>query len=253
MLSTAENLAIHLAFVFALPSEKAATIAGANQLAVDAAVTRLTPSIRGRMIDYADYLAPTPDFQHDAFRLDKEIQLAQLQLQHDECLRAWAISVEHANHLAEWNSKQPISEAAPPKKPYVGDIRFLQLAKHLRREMEKIESQIAAHLKEIRDLNLESIPCGLEREPSPPCVSNSTALNSSASTTLAPAPNAVSTASEQGPASLPAVTAARVAGVKPLAADSPKERPDSTYKPREIPSIPNPPPRRSNKYAGVNR
>lgn len=246
MLTAAENLAIHLALVFALPAEKAAQVAGALPKAVSDAVQRIGPCLRGRVIPFDQYLSDTPRSGRDSFCLDKEVQLTQLQHQHDECLRAWTITADHASKVAEYERNHPTADSGPPKKPYVGDLRFLQLAKHIRREMDKIELAIAKHLEELKeahDAALKKSASELDK------VAKVQPVHVEPKTTEVAASNT------NTPKHLPALTAARAAPVHSLLDLSAKPSShlvNPNYEPREIPTIA-PPPRKKDKYAGVNR
>lgn len=246
MLTAAENLAIHLALVFALPAEKAAQVAGALPKAVSDAVQRIGPCLRGRVIPFDQYLSESPAPDRDSFRLDKEVQLAQLQHQHEDCLRAWTITADHAIKVAEYERNHPMADSGPPKKPYVGDLRFLQLAKHIRREMDKVELAIAKHLEELKESDntawKKSEPT-LEKVAETPIVQ------------VEPNPTEYAASKATPSKLLPALTAARVATVQTLFGTdahpvSPSQKP--IYKPREIPTIAAPP-RKKDKYSGVNR
>jgi hypothetical protein len=248
MFSSRENFAIHIALLFSLTAEKAAEVAGVCNQTINDALLKIFPKIRGRTIDYGEYLAPNARPDRDSFRLDKEVQLAQLQHQHDECLSAWTISVEHARILFEQHKKLATPDSAPPKKPFVGDIRFLQLAKHLRREMDKIEQGIAKHIQELAD-----------KAPAQKSEDSNTSDSPASSEVLTS--QASPHAKEQSPdrsisaKPLPAMTAARVATVKSPIETSPTPpiaAAQAVYKCREIPTI-EPPPRKRDKYAGVNR
>jgi len=141
---------------------------------------------------------------------------------------------------------RPTFHPGAPKKPYVGALPFLQLAKPIRREMCKIELAIAKHLEELKesdDVTLEKSEPKLEKAAKPHPVQ------------VESEPTGYAASKANPPKHLPALTAARVATVQsPLDADAhpvtPFQKP--IHQRREIPTIA-PPPRKKDKYAGVNR
>ncbi len=155
MLTTSQSAAIHCALILGLPEPQAAKLAGIPIDQAQAAIGQIEPVVRGRKIDFSRWLTAGDSVkdpvQSDSRLLYYEIQLGRLEYQHDECVCSWRRTKEHADRLHE-QLTGPLDAKGNPQKPFVGDIRFLQLAKNIRREMEKIEKLIAERLDELQKL-----------------------------------------------------------------------------------------------------
>lgn len=233
MLTTAQSTAIHCSLVMGLPELEAAKHAGIPESEASVAIFSASQSFRGKVIDFTKWLDRDSKFRGDSLLFTYEVHLARLEYQHNECLKCWRRSMEHADKLHE-QFPDPVDDEGKIKKPYVGDIRFLQLARNIRREMEKVQKAIAEHLEAVskRTVTNEApatVSQAVEPAPSPP----------------APAISSASPVKKLSPTAQELFSTAR----DPLPPSNPAP---SAWRPKEIPSI-QPPPRKKDKYAGVNR
>lgn len=144
MLTAQESLAIHCALVLGLPEPQAAKTAGIPQEAAAKAIAAVEKTLPGRKLDFNRLL------EGDPLLMRYEIELARLEYQHMECLEAWRATKEHAQQLAA-KLTDVVDEKERPRKPFVGDIRFLQLARQIRREIEKLELAILQRHETLTD------------------------------------------------------------------------------------------------------
>jgi hypothetical protein len=242
MLSTAESAAIHCALVLGLPEPQAAKSAGVDSAAASRAISLVEEVIPGRRVDFNRWFATEDPLRGDRRLLRYEIQLGRLEYQHDECIQSWRRTKEHADALQE-QAPNVIDDNEKPRKVYVGDIRFLQLARNIRREMEKIEKLIDDRIEYLSKLAIplftppklpEIKPIGLTTcLPTPP-----------------PAVAAATPSAASPPVSAPKPIDPRLAKLLKAAAPAGEQTTSPARKP--IPVI-EPPPRKRDKYAGVHR
>lgn len=194
MLTTSQSAAIHCALILGLPEPEAAKCAGIPLNEAQTAISQIDHVIRGRKIDFNRWLSGGDPVQADQRLLFYEIQLGRLEYQHDECVSSWRRTKEHADKLHE-KCSEPLDAHGKPIKPFVGDIRFLQLAKNIRREMEKIEKLIVDRLEELQGATATANKTLAEAKPQEPPSTASEAVDPAsqavqppaASTTDAPA------------------------------------------------------------------
>jgi hypothetical protein len=245
MLSTAQSAAIHCTLVLGLPEPEAAKSAGISASQAKEAFGCFDEVIPGRKVNFNRLFAKNDPLASDRRLLRYEIQLGRLEYQHDECIQSWRRTKEHADKLHE-RLPDAVDEDGNPRKPYVGDIRFLQLAKNIRREMEKIEEAIAErieHLEKVHSLGKTAVAPPKRELTTPTEPANPLGVITSHSAT-----SATTTPSQSPPQgrTLPSELL-RMLGSKFTPA------PNSPPPPRkEIPTI-EPPPRKKDKYADVNR
>jgi hypothetical protein len=242
MLSTAESAAIHCALVLGLPEPQAAKSAGVDSAAASRAISLVEEVIPGRRVDFNRWFATEDPLRGDRRLLRYEIQLGRLEYQHDECIQSWRRTKEHADALQE-QAPNVIDDNEKPRKVYVGDIRFLQLARNIRREMEKIEKLIDDRIEYLSKLAIplftppklpEIKPIGLTTcLPTPP-----------------PAVAAATPSAASPPVSAHKPIDPRLAKLLKAAAPAGEQTTSPARKP--IPVI-EPPPRKRDKYAGVHR
>jgi hypothetical protein len=236
MLTTSQSAAIHCALILGLPEPEAAKLAGIPIDQAQNAIGQAAQAIRGRRIDFSRWLtggdSVKDPVQGDSRLLFYEIQLGRLEYQHDECVGGWRRTKEHADKLHE-QLPNPLDADGNPKKPFVGDIRFLQLAKNIRREMEKlITDRIEELQKQQQSTNQPTVSASPTREASP---------------SLAPTPESLHPSPlVSNPNKFPSGESLTYPAVH---GGDEKVTP---YTRKPIPTI-EPPPRKRDKYAGVHR
>ena len=106
----------------------------------------IVPCLRGAQVDFDRFVKAKTIVEGDRLRLDYEVRLAQLNRQHQMCVDAYRRTDENAQRQAATNAAQ--KDAEPLKqKSLTGDIRFLQLARAIRHEMNVLEKMLKERLE----------------------------------------------------------------------------------------------------------
>jgi hypothetical protein len=176
-LSDAEQDLLNHYLVDAAEPAHACAAARISKERFDEIYSAFAPCFRGHAVQYNRYLTGNNILDADPLRLDYELRLTRLQAQHQSCIDNFNRTDRYASYLLKTHLAQPGADPLPPKM-ISGDIRFLQLARAIRFEMDQVELKLkerVEQLTEYRNRALGRKKAGEEKagemsdaEPAPP-------------------------------------------------------------------------------------
>jgi hypothetical protein len=130
-----------------LPRE-ASTTAGIDAQRFNGACDSVAHCFRGHAVHYNRFLAGENLVDADPLRLDYELRLCRLQAQHQRCVENFCRTDDYTRQVLK-NHRSQEGVAPLTNKAITGDIRFLQLAQSIRREMDQLEVKLQERIEEL--------------------------------------------------------------------------------------------------------
>jgi hypothetical protein len=148
LLDSRQQQAINYHFVEAVAPREAAAAAGIDGQLFDEACGKVACCFRGHGVAYNRFLSAQNPIDADPLRLDYELRLCRLHAQHQRCIENFRRTDDYRRHALKIHLSQQAAEPLSNRE-ISGDIRFLQLARQIRQEMDQLEAKLQEHIEQL--------------------------------------------------------------------------------------------------------
>jgi hypothetical protein len=143
-----QQQALNYFFIDAVNPRDCCAAAGIDAQSFDEACSPFARSLRGHNVPYNRMLTAKNPVDADPLRLDYEMRLCRLQAQHQRCIENFRRTDDYSSQVLKNHLSQPGARPLS-NKAISGDIRFLQLARQIRQEMDQLEARLQDHIEQL--------------------------------------------------------------------------------------------------------